>query len=304
MAQRTKPKISSGPLERRKKKVEAGVSNSRRWAQIVVNTLWDAEGVSNTQRWAQIENTLKDTEEVFEAELQAVRRCLLLDVANLRGQDAVSWFSKKWLRLWPETPQDLIELRNELREVWRNDPGQRLATGIGAAPQAIPAEHFLNKWLDWRATAEQEETRRSFNRNWLREVTHRLGIGKRSDELFAKLVSSLTWRNVAVPFKCSLLSRRFLPQPQNLRAMLVQGVLEYWGRLSFCANPDCLCPYFMARRKDQTVCDAEICKAEKQREHARKWWNENRSKKAQGKTNTGGNTATKGSKGNVTRKTR
>ena len=37
-------------------------------------------------------------------------------------------------------------------------------------------------------------------------------------------------------------------------------------------------PYFVAKRKDQTVCDAEVCKAEKQREHALKWWRANRAK--------------------------
>lgn len=107
----------------------------------------------------------------------------------------------------------------------------------------------------------------------------------------------------------------FSKYSQNLIAVLTQH-LDHWCSIcrqlvSDAVAPQCQdaadgfdCPFFIAKRKDQTVCDAEICKAEKQREHARKWWNENRSKKAQGKTNTGSNTAKKGSKGNVTRKTR
>ena len=64
--------------------------------------------------------------------------------------------------------------------------------------------------------------------------------------------------------------------------MLIQGVFEHWKNFKICANSDCVAPYFIAKRQDQTVCDAEICKAERQREHMRKWWNENRAKKEEG----------------------
>ena len=60
--------------------------------------------------------------------------------------------------------------------------------------------------------------------------------------------------------------------------MLIQGVFEHWKHFQFCANRDCAAPYFIAKTKDQTVCDAEMCKAEKQREHALKWWRENRAR--------------------------
>lgn len=82
--------------------------------------------------------------------------------------------------------------------------------------------------------------------------------------------------------------------------MLIQGVFEHWRHFSYCANADCQAPYFIAKRIDQTVCDAGICKAERQREHARKWWNENRAKRVQSKKHTGRKTAKKESKANVT----
>ena len=248
--------------------------------------------------------------------LHAERQRLLLDVANLHGQDAVSWFWKNWRRLWPETPQDMIELRDELRGVWEWDREFSEMAPLGDidlravldAPCAAPPNYFLNKWLSWRPTAEQEEARKSFELDMLLPAAAspagRSIIGRRVDALPAGLLSMQSWSNVAAPFQCSLFSRRLIPQPSNLRAVLVQGVLEHWGRLKYCANTHCVSPYFIARRKDQTVCDAEICKAEKQREHARKWWNENRAKKAPKETKTGSNTARKGRGENVTRKAR
>lgn len=66
--------------------------------------------------------------------------------------------------------------------------------------------------------------------------------------------------------------------------MLIQGVFEHWGHFKICADPDCASPYFIAKRKDQTVRDAEMCKSEKQRQHALKWWRDNRAKKDQKET--------------------
>jgi hypothetical protein len=85
-----------------------------------------------------------------------------------------------------------------------------------------------------------------------------------------------------IPFVCSLGAGRLVPDRKNMRAMLIQGVFENWRHLSICTNADCAAPYFIAKRKDQVVCDAEICKAEKQRAHALKWWHENRGVKGSG----------------------
>jgi hypothetical protein len=169
------------------------------------------------------------------------------------------------------------------------------------------ADCVLNKWLTWRPSTEQEETRKSMNRDTVLAVTTdpvaRSILGEDIDNVPA-LISMSRWWNVAAPFKCSLWSRRLIPEPRNLRAMLVQGVLEHWGHFKHCANPDCLSPYFIAKRKDQTVCDAEICKAERQRAHARRWWNENRAQKSPQKKEVAGKSIKKGTPKNVAKEAR
>ncbi len=270
---------------------------------------------------AQFDYAMRYLEKGLQRRLYAERKSLLLHVANLRGNDAVDWFWKKWDWLWPETPQDLIELRDELREIWRTDRelSERVASGfrdleniaaVSPATEPPPADYLLNKWLIWRPSVEQEQTRKSLVRKQFLATAKKPKARKTVDAFFDRpvdiqaLLSRQYWLDVTAPFACSLTSRQLLPQFTNLRAMLVQGVLEHYGRLKYCANTQCVCPYFIASRKDQTVCDAEICKAEKQREQARKWWNENRAKKAPKETKTGSNTAKKGRGKNVTRKAR
>ena len=94
-------------------------------------------------------------------------------------------------------------------------------------------------------------------------------------------------------FTCSIGAGRLVPDRADLRAMLIQGVLENWRHFHLCANTDCASPYFIAKRKDQLVCDAEICKAEKQRAHALKWWHDHR---AENVTATGAGSPAKKSK--------
>jgi hypothetical protein len=109
-----------------------------------------------------------------------------------------------------------------------------------------------------------------------------------------------------VPFSCWLPTRSLVPDTRSLRPMLIQGVFEHWGHLKYCSNSVCSTPYFIAKRRDQVVCNAEICKAERQRQHVLKWWNENRAKKNQTQGKPVGKLTRKGkgSGKNVTRKAR
>ncbi len=299
MAHSGKPKLSSRPLEPNKKS--------------------EAE-VGDSQGPIRVEEFLGYLEDRLERRFLAERPRLLLDVANLRGHEAVSWFWKKWPWLWPETPQDLIELRDELREIWRRDrefsewatPGFPDVGLIAApdAPRLASANYFLNKWLSWRPSAGQEEARKSLERNRALAVAANPVARSIISEIVKEHVDISTFlstqpgRDVTAPFKCSMSLRRLIPEPFNLRGMLVQGVLEHWGRLKYCANTNCLSPYFIAKRKDQTVCDAEICKAEKQREHARKWWNENRAKQDPKQAKVDSKPTVRRSRKNVTHKVR
>ena len=212
-----------------------------------------------------------------------LRQRLLLDLANMQGESGVKWFCGKWASKlplqWPETPHHLTAIRDELRGIWRMSNAKRLSFDTwsieGAeshAPPDILASQILTEWLSWRP---------------LRETTQGTVPG---DEY--------------IPFICWIRSRQFVPDWRALRPMLIQGVLEHWGHFKYCANSDCASPYFIAKRKDQSVCDAEICKAEKQREHARRWWNENRAKKIQKPAKVASKPPKKGRGKNVTRKAR
>jgi hypothetical protein len=176
-----------------------------------------------------------------------VRRELLCDLANTKPEpDPVKWFQEKWHgRIREEPLRDLIELGEQLRSVWKR-------------PRIAGAEKILDKWLAWRPLA-------ATFRKYKESAIERPDAVKAKDYL---------------PFECSIGAGRLVPNWVHLRAMLIQGVLEHWKNFRFCANADCAAPYFIAKRMDQTVCDAEICKAEKQRAHKLKWWHENRAKKS------------------------
>ena len=66
---------------------------------------------------------------------------------------------------------------------------------------------------------------------------------------------------------------RLLPHHENLHAQLVQGVLEHSGHFVHCANPSCLAPFFIARRRDQRVCEQGECTKHAQRQFSLEWWN-------------------------------
>jgi hypothetical protein len=172
-----------------------------------------------------------------------VRRELLCDLANTKPEpDRIRWFQEKWHgRIRDESLRDLMELGEELRAVWKR-------------PRIDGAEKILDKWLAWRPLAA------TFRKYKESKIEHPDAM-KAGDYL---------------PFECSIGAGRLVPNWVHLRAMLIQGVLEHWKNFKFCGNAECAAPYFIAKRKDQTICDAEICKAEKQRAHALKWWHENR----------------------------
>lgn len=260
MAQKTKPKLSSRG---------AMLLQHSRSGKATLHDLGDVSAL----------------EEVMAVLNYPVRRDVLVDLANTRGESGIEWFWRKWkVNFRPETTNNLIELGNDLREIWMFFSGEATQT-----EEIFPLD-ILSKWLDWRPSSEQLESYRSWPSGENEEVEQLLGISGRIYD----------YR----PFFCSIFSGKLVPNPNCLRAMLIQGVFEHWRHFSYCANPDCSAPYFIAKRSDQTVCDAEICKAEKQREHARRWWNENRAKKGPKQEKVDSKPTMRRSRKNVTRKTR
>jgi hypothetical protein len=45
------------------------------------------------------------------------------------------------------------------------------------------------------------------------------------------------------------------------------------GRTKVCRNPSCPAPFFLARRKDQRICERGDCTAWAQQQWSRRWWN-------------------------------
>jgi hypothetical protein len=207
---------------------------------------------------------------------------LAFAAAGLSGDEDVA--DDAWLAMTYETRKlllhDLANMRDEaaIPWFWRRRTGMFVEPivdvmgmrdelrGIWTGRQHY-AQNVLNKWLRWLPSKDHVEI-------------HRRPI--------AEIPSAF------MPFGCSLDARRLIPNYSSLRSMLIQGVFEHWGYFKTCSNPDCASPYFIAKRKDQTVCDSGVCKAEKQRQHALKWWTENRAKKV----------STKGRLKDGTRKTR
>lgn len=45
------------------------------------------------------------------------------------------------------------------------------------------------------------------------------------------------------------------------------------GKIAVCKNPDCLVPYFVRKRKSQTLCEKGECVKWAQRQYSLRWWN-------------------------------
>jgi hypothetical protein len=263
-----------------------------------------------------VERTMQSSAEALVSRSYRDRQQLLVDLSNMLGGSGIDWFSRKWgLKLWPETPHALAELSDDLRKIWRQSDAERRSFTTWRVedieshyPPELQANEILNKWLCWRPSAAQMralKAAQSQKEQRDQEATPEAQLSTlMADAEGEYAYDSSQWMlpNGYVPFSCWLPTRTLLPDTRGLRPMLIKGVFEHWGHFKYCANPDCVSPYFIGKRKDQIVCDAEICKREKQREHARKWWNENRAKKSQKEAVS--KAAKKGSKGNGTRKAR
>jgi hypothetical protein len=187
-----------------------------------------------------------DSDVVNEARLfetYASRKLLLEEMANLRdGEGAIQRFWRRWAgRLRPEWTPDLLSIRNDLRTVWQQ-------------PYSAKSEGILNEWVSWVPTPDHLQAYEDSGFRAARPAAY-------------------------LSFKCSIKACRLVPDFLSLRSMLVQGIFENWQHFKTCTNPGCPAPYFVAKRRDQTVCNASDCKAAKQREHALKWWR-NRPKNA------------------------
>lgn len=85
----------------------------------------------------------------------------------------------------------------------------------------------------------------------------------------------------AEPFRSKIAVDRFLDPPPT--ATPLEALLTYFRRSAdralYCPNPDCVAPYFLSKKKGQKWC-SDACAVASLRESKRRWWRENRAKKA------------------------
>lgn len=160
--------------------------------------------------------------EGLEAGAPRTRQRVLVELANLHDLGCER-FWRKWGPLHPREPEAaLLQVRDELRELWHLD---------------TPAEKKQRIIDFWLAQRPAWYPRRDYNPFWT------------------------SWR-----------FRRVLLDPRNLRASLAVGAIEQAVHLAYCRNPECVKPYFLARRKSQKYCERGECTVYAQRQYALAWW--------------------------------
>lgn len=165
---------------------------------------------------------------------------------------------------------DLANLRPVYRQITENDPA---LTQFWKHRPFFPRERAeaLLKLRDelrkvWRAPMAEKET---ILQAWLGEKPEILD----PQQGFAGLEE---WAKAAMPLVVSL--RRDEPLvPASLRASLVWGVSSEWRWFAYCANKDCLHPYFLSERKTQRYC-SEDCAEPSQKNFKLRWWAEHGNK--------------------------
>lgn len=170
--------------------------------------------------------------------MNQVEERLLLELANLHDKGVPRFLKGPYLKNAPlgawealfsgETEGSILEVRNELRELW------------DAKTPATRKDEILTGWLG-------------------RGPAHFL---------------LPRWRG-----------RTFIliPNYSSLRSLLFKAVMDRSSMFARCHNPDCLAPYFLAKRKGQKYCERGDCTAYAQRQYALKWWNEEGQKRRQDK---------------------
>jgi hypothetical protein len=210
-----------------------------------------------------------------------LRQLLLTEIANLRDEDAVSRLWRQHWRTYPELAlcartddprfkQEVLELRDDLRKVWRG-------------PELDSSNLILDRWLNWRPSSGFLNL--SFALRGLRAPGGRMRGSQRDDHRLASYLSESKADHVVgyMPFRCSIRERTLVPRYDNLRSNLIQGVFEHWRHFRFCTNSECAAPYFIAKRSDQVVCGDRDCKAQMRQSYVLNWWREKRAKEKQAK---------------------
>jgi hypothetical protein len=171
-------------------------------------------------------------------------RRFMYDLANCPDQK-LAWLQGKYRgllrgRSYPDIR--FARYRNHLRMLWY--------------PQAkgVPSE-LLDHYEEWLKDRPEAEPGEMICNMWLRESER------------TKLLA--VWE----PGR-----RELVPSPADLAACLVYGCLLWGDRFSWCGNPKCGAPYFIAVRRGQQYCSNE-CAWPAKKAAKLKWWRAHQAKK-------------------------
>jgi hypothetical protein len=184
---------------------------------------------------------------------------ILVELANIKddgywhfvkafsvGTSPFEFFKRN--RFYAVLPDDLFRFRNGLRALWHSNP------------VSLTEHQELISWLKFLPSIHE-----------LRGVASDLFVGKHA-EMVAALLETDPKPLYYAPIFPSLDLSRFVIDPKHLPAQLVQGVLEHRENMKQCANPDCINPYFLAKRRTQKFCESGPCVDYGHRQNALDYW--------------------------------
>jgi hypothetical protein len=115
-------------------------------------------------------------------------------------------------------------------------------------------------------------------RSALRAIWERRGS---EEQINTALLHWLSWSTkhsapgcIVFPWVPDIRTGRLMAMPRDLPVRLAMAVLEHFPNLVKCANPECVVPYFIAKRKSQRFCERGECTRYAQNQYALKWWRE------------------------------
>jgi hypothetical protein len=125
--------------------------------------------------------------------------------------------------------------------------------------------------------AERDKLRLVWKAAWEIEE-HKSSLARDSRTAYERAVDEVVPKELATHF--AIEGKRIVLAPHSIwdaiNLLFHRDRLEH--RLAICANPKCLNPYFVRKRKTQIYCQAGPCVEEAQREQKRQWWARNRGK--------------------------
>ncbi len=207
---------------------------------------------------------------------------VLPHLANMRD-DGIKNFRNSWGHLYSNqklyNDQNLLELRDELRLIWEH--GIRFELGSLPINLDSPSGTPL-MWEDGTKFPKMSEHAALLHVDFIEHLSEappksQTNLGEYICESWLHLEKGRGWIVRWRPDQKGIMARR-----STLPAVLIHGCLTYSDRLTFCWNPECLSPYFIAIRRDQKYCSNE-CSWPAKKAAKLKWWHEHRGKTSQEK---------------------